>query len=82
MPGEGITLRGLQAAIALVTAANAGLEISQERLLGDTPAEEALRAMTGLASTFLNFGDPRMSGATLRGVGGVAARFETEGTVE
>lgn len=82
MPGEGITLRGLQAAIALVTAAQAGLEIPQGQLLGDTPPEEALRALTGLAAAFLRLGAPGLPWEALRSVGGLAARFETEGTVE
>ncbi len=81
MPGDGITLRGLQGAIALVSAAQAGLEVPQEQLLGDTPPEEALRALTGLAAAFLGLA-PGAPWEALRSVGGLAARFETEGTVE
>lgn len=82
MPGEGITLRGLQAAVALVTAVHADLEVPQAQVLGDTPPEEALRALTGLAAAFLTLGDPRVPGQALRAAGGLVARFETEGTVE
>jgi hypothetical protein len=82
MPGEGISLRGLQAAIALVTAAHAGVDVPQEQLLGDTPPDEALRALTGLAAAFLRLGESGQPWEALRVVGGLAARFETEGTVE
>ncbi|MFF2933538.1 hypothetical protein [Streptomyces mirabilis] len=82
MADVGITVRGLQAAVALVTAAHSRLEVSQEEVLGDTPAEEALRALTGLAAAFLRLGDPGVPGQALRAAGGLVARFETEGTVE
>lgn len=82
MSDDGITLRGLQSAIALVSAAQAGLEVPQEQLLGNTPATEALRALTGLAAAFLRLGAPGLPWEALRSVGGLAAQFEFDGTVE
>ncbi|TKA11744.1 hypothetical protein [Actinacidiphila oryziradicis] len=76
MPAETLTARGLQAAVALTTARNAGLEIPQAQLLGDTPAEEALLALTVLASCFLDFGAPSIPGAALRSAGRIAGRLE------
>jgi hypothetical protein len=78
MPGELITRRGLQAAVALTTAANAGLEISQAELLGETPMEEALTALTVLASCFLTFGAPSVPGVALRAAGRIAGNLEVE----
>lgn len=82
MAGEGISVRGLQAAIALISAVEADVEVSQEEVLGDTPASEALRAMTGMAAAFLRFSSPGQPWETLRVVGGLAARYEADGAVE
>jgi hypothetical protein len=76
MPGEEISRRGLQAAVALVTAANAGLDVPQAELLGETPAEEALTALTVLASCFLGFGAPSVPGVALQAAGRIAGRLE------
>ncbi|MDU8998202.1 hypothetical protein [Streptomyces mirabilis] len=76
MPGELITRRGLQAAVALVTAANAGLEIPQAELLGETPIEEALTAMTVMSACFLTFGSPAVPGMALRAAGRIAGHLE------
>lgn len=78
MPGEEISRRGLQAAVALVTAANAGLEIPQAELLGETPIEEALTAMTVLSSCFLTFGSASVPGVVLQSVGQIAGRLEIQ----
>lgn len=76
MPGEEISRRGLQAAVALVTAANAGMEIPQGDLLGETPAEEALSALVVLSACFLSFGPPSARGVALRSAGRIAGRLE------
>ncbi|MEV7387196.1 hypothetical protein [Streptomyces sp. NPDC091215] len=76
MPGELITPRGLQAAVALTTASNAGLKIPQADLLGETPAEEALTALAVLASCFLEFGSPSVPGTALRAAGRIAGHLE------
>ncbi|MFF0127316.1 hypothetical protein ACFYTG_16540 [Streptomyces mirabilis] len=76
MPGEVISRRGLQAAVALATAANAGLEIPQAELLGETPAEEALTALVVLASCFLTFGSASVPGTALQSAGRIAGRLE------
>lgn len=76
MPGELISRRGLQAAVALVTAANAGMEIPQADLLGETPAEEALTALVVLSACFLSFGPPSTPGVALRSAGRIAGRLE------
>lgn len=73
MPGEPISRRGLQAAVALVTASHAGLGIPQAELLGEASAEEALTALVVLASTFLQFGS---SEEALRAAGQIAGRPE------
>ncbi|MEU5633531.1 hypothetical protein ACH47C_26925 [Streptomyces rishiriensis] len=73
-----ITARGLQAAVALTTARSAGLDIPQAQLLGDTPAEEALLALTVLASCFLDFGAPSAPRVALRTAGGIAGRLEVQ----
>ncbi|MFK0154621.1 hypothetical protein ACIQVK_21420 [Streptomyces sp. NPDC090493] len=78
MPGEEITRRGLQAAVALCTAQNAELEISQAELLGETPAEEALRALVVLAACFLRFGSPAVPGTALQAAGRIAGRLEVQ----
>ncbi|MEU2859905.1 hypothetical protein ABZ672_16200 [Streptomyces mirabilis] len=78
MPGELISRRGLQAAVALVTASNSGLEIPQAELLGETPAEEALTALAVLASCFLNFGSPSVPGTALQAAGRIAGHLEVE----
>ena len=76
MPGGLITRRGLQAAVALVTASNAGLEIPQAELLDGTPVEEVLTALTVLASCFLGFGSPSVPGVALRAAGRIAGHLE------
>lgn len=76
LPGELVSRRGLQAAVALVTAANAGLEIPQADLLGETPAEEALTALTVLSACFLTFGPPSTPDVALRSAGRIAGRLE------
>lgn len=76
MAAETITARGLQAAVALTTARNAGLDIPQAQLLGETPAEEALTALTVLASCFLDFGAPTVPKAALRAAGHIAGHLE------
>ena len=76
MPGEVITVRGLKSAIALTTAANAGLKIPQADLLDGTPVEEALTALTTLASCFLQFGAPSVPGMALRAAGRIAGHLE------
>jgi len=78
MPGEEISRRGLQGAVALCTAQNAGLEIPQAELLGGTPAEEALSALVVLASCFLQFGAPSAPGVALRAAGRIAGHLEVE----
>ncbi|MFI2202659.1 hypothetical protein ACH47Z_18140 [Streptomyces sp. NPDC020192] len=78
MPGEEISRRGLQAAVALVTASNSGLEIPQAELLGETPAEEALSALVVLASCFLGFGAPSVPVVALQTAGRIAGRLEAE----
>ncbi|MFF7884308.1 hypothetical protein ACH40F_29185 [Streptomyces sp. NPDC020794] len=76
MPGEEITRRGLQSAVALLTAANASLAIPQVELLGETPIEEALTAMTVLSACFLTFGSPSVPGVALQSAGRIAGRLE------
>ncbi|MFE2684038.1 hypothetical protein [Streptomyces mirabilis] len=76
MPGEEITRRGLQSAVALCTAQSAGLEIPQSELLGETPAEEALTALVVLASCFLGFGSPSVPGVALQSAGRLAGHLE------
>ncbi|MET7781509.1 hypothetical protein ABZU94_07255 [Streptomyces mirabilis] len=78
MPGEEISRRGLQAAVALVTASSAGLEIPQAELLGETPAEEALAALVVLSSCFLTFGAPSVPGMALQAAGRIAGHLEVE----
>ena len=76
MPGEEISRRGLQAAVALVTAANSKLEIPQADLLGETPAEEALAALVVLSACFLTLGSPSVPGTALRSAGRIAGHLE------
>lgn len=78
MPGEPISRRGLQAAVALVTAANAGLEVPQADLLGETPAEEALTALVVLSACFLTLGSPSVPGTALQSAGRIAGRLEVQ----
>lgn len=73
-----ISVRGLQAAVALLTAQASGLEVEQAHLLGDTPPEEALRALTVWAALHLEAAQPRRYAEGLQGVGVLAARAEVD----
>lgn len=78
MSGEEVSRRGLQAAVALVTAANAGLDVPQSELLGETPVEEALSALVVLASCFLTFGAPSVPGVALQAAGRIGGLLEAQ----
>ncbi|MFD5508287.1 hypothetical protein ACFWIB_10985 [Streptomyces sp. NPDC127051] len=71
-----ITVRGLLAAVALLTAQASGLEVEQATLLGDTPAEEALRALTMWTALHIEVAQPRRYAVDLQGVGTIAAQAE------
>lgn len=63
-----VSVRSLQAAISLVTAQAAGLEVPQAELLGDCPAEEALATLTLLVAGVIRTA-PVMGADVLRNVG-------------
>lgn len=73
-----ISVRGLQAAVALLTAQASGLEVEQAQLLGDTPPEEALRALVIWTSLHFEAAQPQRYAAGLQGVGVIAARAEAD----
>ncbi|MFF7158125.1 hypothetical protein [Streptomyces sp. NPDC008139] len=76
MADEYITTRGLQGATAVVTARVAGLDVPQEQLLGETPASEALFALTVLVASVLNVTAPSGLTTALRTAGSLASRLE------
>lgn len=76
MTGAHITARGLQGAVAVVTANLAGLNLSQEELLGDTPPEEALLALSTLVASVLNVTAPSGLATALRAAGRIAGEWE------
>jgi len=73
-----ITVRGLQSAVALVTAQAAGLEVPQAQILGETPIEEALQALTVLAATVMNVTLPSATTGVLRSTATMVARWEAD----
>ncbi|MFJ9903931.1 hypothetical protein ACIRVK_13670 [Streptomyces sp. NPDC101152] len=79
MPGETISVRALQAAVALVTAQAAGIVVSQEQLIGDVPADEVVVVLTALCAASLGAAVPSADpGALLRTTGVMAARLEAD----
>ncbi|MFF6939978.1 hypothetical protein [Streptomyces lavendulae] len=73
-----VTIRGLQAAIGLMTARIWGLDVDQKVVLGDTPAEEALAALAVIAATSMGATMPDLGKPMLRSIGDLAAQAETE----
>jgi hypothetical protein len=79
MPGETVSVRAVQAAVALVTAQAAGLDVPQEHLIGDVPVDEVLAVLTVLCAASLGAAVPSAApGALLRSTGVMAARLEAE----
>ncbi|GAA3255999.1 hypothetical protein [Streptomyces lavendulae] len=72
-----VTLRGLQAAVALMTARIWDVEVDQGEVLGDTPAEEALSALAVIAAASMGATMPDLGKPVLRNIGGLAAQAET-----
>lgn len=63
-----VSVRSLHAAVALVTAQAAGIEVSQAELLDGCPAEEVLATLTLLVASAMRTA-PAMGAAVLRNVG-------------
>lgn len=72
-----VTVRGLQAAIGLMTARIWDVNVDQAAVLGDTPAEEALAALAVIAATAMGATMPDLGKPMLRNIGGLAAQVET-----
>lgn len=75
---EPITARGVQSAVAMVTARSAGIDVPAAQILGDTPAEEALAALVVLTATFMGASDPAAVDGVLRRTGVIAANAEAD----
>jgi len=76
---EYITTRGLQGAVAVVTAQLASLDIPQEKALGSTPPEEALRALSVLVASVLGSTAPTGLASAVRAAGALAGQMEVDG---
>ncbi|MFE3580560.1 hypothetical protein [Streptomyces vinaceus] len=72
-----ITVRGLQAATALMTARIWAMDVDQAVILGDTPVEEALAALAVIAATSMGATMPDRGRPMLRSIGDLAAQAET-----
>ncbi|MFB6567370.1 hypothetical protein [Streptomyces noursei] len=78
-PDTPVSVRGMQAAVALVTAEAGNVDLPQARILGGTPAQEALQALAWLVSSLLVASAPDAMGRFLRSVGATTAQFERDG---
>lgn len=77
MADKYLSVRGLQGAVAVVTAHLTGLdEMPQEQILGDTPPAEALHALSLLVASILNNTSPDALTAALRRAGAAAGEWE------
>lgn len=76
---ETVTVRGLQAAVALITAESARLKLAQADIIGDCAPEEALRALTVLAGAYMAHALPSTAVGVLRNTGTMAGRLEADG---
>jgi hypothetical protein len=79
MAAETITTRGLQAAVAILTAESNGLQVPQADLLGECPPTEALRAMTVLCGCYMANALPSAAAGALRTAGLFGGRLEADG---
>ncbi|MDJ0341786.1 hypothetical protein [Streptomyces sp. PH10-H1] len=75
---EHLTIAGVQGAIALVTARLARLDVPQEQILGDTPAQEALAALSAIVVSVLEQTVPDHLVGALRRAGVTAGQWEAE----
>lgn len=73
-----VSVRSLRAAVALVAAQAAGLEVPQAELLDGCPAEEALATVALLVASVMHTA-PAMGAAVLRNFGESVARETTRG---
>jgi hypothetical protein len=73
-----VSVRALQAAVALVTAQAAGLGLPQGDVLGDCPADEALTALTAPVAGLMRAAAPGFGTAVLRSVGAAVAQSAGE----
>lgn len=72
-----LTVRGLQGAVAVVTARLAGLDdLPQEQILGDTPPQEALHALSVLLASVLGAIAPQGIASAVRVAGALASEME------
>ncbi|MFE9601982.1 MULTISPECIES: hypothetical protein [Streptomyces] len=78
MGSGSVSIRSLRAAVALVTAQAAGLEVSQAELLDGCPADEALATLTLLVAGAVGTA-PVLGAAMLRSVGESVAREAARG---
>jgi hypothetical protein len=76
MAEDFITARGLQGAVAIVTARLAGLDIPQAQILGETPPAEALHALSVVVVAVLGVATPVGLQAALRSAGVFAGEME------
>lgn len=76
-PGS-VSVRSLRAAVALVAAQAAGIEVSQAELLDGCPPDEALATLTLLVASVMGTA-PVMGAAVLQNVGESLARETARG---